>query len=196
MNQAAVRRCRSLHAFLRKTRLAAALLLLLTWCSAAALAQNADQSTNSTAPLNIRTTHLLGFEGVSKNAKGALSFEGDTLQFQKRNEPASQVKISSVQDVFVGDQSKQVGGLPMTLGKAAVPFGGGRAVSLFAHEKYDTLTLEYVDTNGGLHGAIFQLKKGQAEALKNALVARGAHVSQSGDESTKQPAAEVPSEGK
>ena len=33
----------------------------------------------------------------------------------------------------------------MKLGKAAAPFGGGRVVSLFAHKKYDTLTLEYVD---------------------------------------------------
>jgi hypothetical protein len=196
MNQTAVRWCQSWNAFFLKTRLAAAFLLLLIWCSATALAQNADQPTNSAAPLNIRTTHLLGFEGVKNNAKGTLSFQGDTLQFQKGNKPPAQVKISSVRDVFLGDQSKQVGGLPMTLGKAAVPFGGGRAVSLFAHEKYDTLTLEYVDTNGGIHGAIFQLKKGQAEVLRNALVARGAHVSQSEDESTKQPAGEVSSEAK
>ena len=33
----------------------------------------------------------------------------------------------------------------MKIGKAAAPYGGGRVVSLFAHKKYDTLTLEYVD---------------------------------------------------
>ena len=38
-----------------------------------------------------------------------------------------------------------MGGLPLTLGEAAAPYGGGRVVSLFAHKKYDTLTLEYVD---------------------------------------------------
>jgi len=48
----------------------------------------------------------------------------------------------------------------MTLGEAAAPFGGGRVVSLFAHKKYDTLSLEYVDTDGGIHGAIFQPKEG------------------------------------
>ena len=46
--------------------------------------------------------------------------------------------MAAVQDVFLGEQSKQVGGVPMTLGKAAAPFGGGRVVSLFAHKKYDT----------------------------------------------------------
>ena len=63
----------------------------------------------------------------------------------------------------------------MTLGKAATPFGGGRVVSLFAHKKYDTLTLVYADANGGIHGAIFQLNKGQGEVLRNELVAKG-HV--------------------
>jgi hypothetical protein len=53
----------------------------------------------------------------------------------------------------------------MTVGKVAAPYGGGRVVSLFSHKKYDTLTVEYVDDNGGLHGAIFQLTKGQAQAL-------------------------------
>jgi hypothetical protein len=144
----------------------------------------------------MHTTHLLGFEDVSNNANGTLSFQGDALQFQKGDKPAVQVKISSVQGVFLGDQSKEIGGLPMTLGKAAVPFGGGRAISLFAHKKYDTITLEYVDKNGGVHGAIFLLQKGQGEVLRNELVARGAHVSQSEGESTKQRTAEVPSEGK
>ena len=84
----------------------------------------------------------------------------------------------------------------MTLGKAAVPFGGGRAVSLFAHKKYDTLALAYVDGNGGFHGAIFQLGKDQGEILRTELVAAGAHVTNNQDESAKQHAAEVSSENR
>ena len=61
----------------------------------------------------------------------------------------------------------------MKIGKAAAPYGGGRVVSLFAHKKYDTLTLEYVDSDGGVHGAIFQVNKGQGELVRNELVARG-----------------------
>ena len=81
--------------------------------------------------------------------------------------------MASVQALFLGDESKQVGGLPMKLGKAAAPYGGGRVVSLFAHKKYDTLTLEYVDKDGGVHGAIFQLTKGQGELVRNELVGAG-----------------------
>jgi hypothetical protein len=172
------------NAYFPIRRAAVALLILLTWCSATAVAQNASQPTQSATPFSIRATHLLGFEGAPSNANGTLSIQDGALQFQKGGR---------LQDVFLGEESKQVGGLPMTMGKAAVPFGGGRAVSLFSHKKYDTLTVEYVDASGGVHGAIFQLSSGQGEALKNELVAKGAHVSHGDNEPTKQSNAEVPS---
>ena len=74
----------------------------------------------------------------------------------------------------------------MKLGKAAAPYGGGRVVSLFAHKKYDTLTLDYVDSDGGVHGAIFEVTKGQGELVKNELVARGVSSSPGEDQPTKQ----------
>ena len=99
--------------------------------------------------------------------------QNNALRFQKCGNPDAQVNIASVHAFFLGEESKQVGGLPVKLGKAAAPYGGGRVVSLFAHKKYDTLTLEYVDGDGGVHGAIFQLKKGQGELLNDELLARG-----------------------
>ena len=173
-----------------------AFLILLIGCAAGAIAQNASEPTNVTAPFSARVTHLLGFEGAKNNAGGTLSIQGGALQFQKSGQPAVEVSLASVHEVFLGEQSKQVGGLPMTLSKAATPYGGGRVVSLFAHKKYDTLALEYVDANGGVHGAIFQLNKGQGEILRNELVAKGVHVSPSEDAATKQSTAEVPSENK
>ena len=172
--------------------------IVLLLCSTAALAQSTGQSVKSTTPVSIRGTHLLGFESAKNNANGTLSIQEDALQFQKDGKPTEQVqvKVASVQDIFLGEQSKQVGGTAMTLGKAAVPFGGGRAISLFAHKKYDTLALEYVDSNGGVHGAIFQVNKGQGEILRNDLVAKGAHVSESKSEALKQNNAEVSSESK
>src|SRR6201997_1837927 len=151
------------------------LLILLIACTTAASA--GDSSQPQTSPFSIRVTHLLGFAGAPTNANGTLTIEADALQFQKSGKPVVQVRIGSIQNIFLGDQGKQVGGLPMTLGKAAVPFGGGRAVSLFAHKKYDTVTLEYVDSDAGIHGAIFQINKGQAKLFRDHLVAMGAHVS-------------------
>jgi hypothetical protein len=106
------------------------------------------------------------------------------------------VNISSIQDVIVEDEDKQVGGTAMTLGKTAVPFEGGRVVSLFAHKKYDFLTVEYLDNNGGFHGAIFQLDKGQGQTFKKDLVANGAHISSADDRATTQSTPEVKHETK
>jgi hypothetical protein len=170
-------------------------LILLIW-SSAALAQISGQNDNRTAPVSIRVTHLLGFEEAPRDANGTLSIQESSLQFEGSNRPAVRVEITSIQDVFLGEQSKQVGGAPMTLGKAAVPFGGGRIISLFAHKKYDTLALQYVDANGGVHGAIFQLNKGEGRVLKNELVAKGAHVSHQTDEPEKQGTREVANESK
>ena len=89
-----------------------------------------------------------------------------------------------------------MGGLPLTIGEAAVPYGGGRVVSLFAHKKYDILTLEYVDSDGGIHGAIFQLDKGQGGIVKHELTARRGTVSSWNDQSTKHSAVEVTYENK
>jgi hypothetical protein len=168
----------------------------LICCSLTAPGQKITQRGDTSAPFRTQATHLLGFANAKNNGTGTLSVQGDSLQFQQNGKPGATVKIALVRDVFLGAESKQVGGLPMTLGKDAVPFGGGRVVSLFAHKKYDTLSLEYVDADGGIHGAIFQLTKGQGELVKNELIAQGVTISSRQDQSAKESAAEARHENK
>ena len=170
--------------------------IVLLCCSLTAPAQKIAQPGDTSAPFSIRATHLLGFADARNNSAGTLSVQDDSLQFQQNGKPAAKVKIASVQAVFLGGESKQVGGLPMTLGEAAAPFGGGRVVSLFAHKKYDTLSLEYVDADKGIHGAIFQLRNGQAEIVKNELMAHGVSISSRQGQSTKESATEAKHENK
>lgn len=173
------------HACRRQLHSVSRLLALLICCSAAATAQETAPPANPAPAFSTRATHLLGFANAKSNSSGTLSFQDDSLQFQQKGRPGTQVKLSSVRDVFLGAESKQVGGLPMTLGKTAAPFGGGRVVSLFAHKKYDTLTLEYLDSDEGIHGAIFQLSKGQGELVRNEIKARGAGIGSDADQSSK-----------
>ncbi|HMJ22315.1 MAG TPA: hypothetical protein VK513_10420, partial [Terriglobales bacterium] len=156
--------------------------------SLTAPAQKITQRGDTSAPFSTRATHLLGFANARNDSTGTLSVQDDSLQFQQNGKPGARVKIALVRNVFLGAESKQVGGLPMTLGKTAAPFGGGRVVSLFAHKKYDTLSLEYADSDGGIHGAIFQLTKGQGELAKNELIAQGATISSRQNQSTKESA--------
>ena len=161
-----------------------------------ALAQSTAPTLKANPPFSIRATHLLGLPNTKSNGKGTLSTQDNVLRFQQNGKPVAEVDIASVRHVFLGEEGMQVGGVPMKIGKTAAPFGGGRVVSLFAHKKYDTLTLEYVDSNGGLHGAIFQLEKGQGELVRNELVARGVSSSSGQDQLTKQSTSEVTHEDK
>lgn len=151
-------------------------LTVLLSLSTASIGQTQNEAQSPVSGSTIHVTQVLGFEGAKHNATGDLKIQGDVVQFQRDGSPTAQVNISSIQDIFVEDGDKQVGGTAMTLGKTAAPFGGGRVVSLFAHKKYDFLTVEYLDNSGGFHGAIFQLEKGQGEPFKKALVVDGAHI--------------------
>ena len=158
---------------------------LLVCFGISALAQSTAPPLKANPSFSIGATHLVGWPNTNSNCKGTLSTQDDVLRFQQRGKPLAQVDIASVRGVFLGDETMQVGGVPMKIGKAAAPFGGGRVVSLFAHKKYDTLTLEYVDSNGGVHGVIFQLDKGQGELVRDKLVARGVSSSAGEDPTTK-----------
>ena len=156
-----------------------ALLVLLTWFAATAKGQNAVKTPAGSSSIHVK--HVLGFEDVKRNASGKLLIHDDDLQFQRDGKPAAQVSIASIQNVSLGIEDKQVGGVPMMLGKTAVPYGGGRVVSLFSHKKYDSLTIEYLDSSGGFHGAVFLVAKGQAQTLKSDLIAHGARITTSED---------------
>jgi hypothetical protein len=69
-------------------------------------------------------------------------------------------------------------------------------IALFSHKKYDTLTLEYLDSNGGRHGVIFQLNKGQGQVFRHKLVAEGAHVTDLEHQAAKQRTSEAKNESK
>jgi hypothetical protein len=125
---------------------------------------------------SVHVKHILGLEGISTNANGDVSIQYGYLRFQKSENSFAQIPVSFIQELTLGEQDKQVGGIPMMLAKTAAPYEGGRVISLFSHKKYDTVTLEYVDFAGGLHGAIFQLNKGQGQVLRNELDAAGAHI--------------------
>jgi hypothetical protein len=168
-----------------------ACLALLLCFSKATIGQIPSEAQGSAAGPVIHVTHLLGFEDVRPNANGQLSIQADMLQFERNGSPSAQVSISSIQDISLGTEDKQMGGVPMTLGKAAVPFGGGRAISLFSHKQYDTFTVEYLDSNGGFHGAIFQMNKGQGQAFEKDLVAKGAHIAPPEIQATTQSTREV-----
>lgn len=124
----------------------------------------------------LRARVVLGLEGVANNSTGDLSTQDDAIVFARPAGTAVRTQLSAIQGAYLSQEDKQVGGVPMALGRAAVPFGGGRVVGLFSHKKYDFLTVEFLDAAGGLHGTIYQLNRGQGEALATELAGKGVQV--------------------
>jgi hypothetical protein len=119
---------------------------------------------------------VIGLENIKPGTSGTLTLLSTGLEFSTEKTKAD-IATSSIQDVFTGQESRQdVSGMGGTLVEAAIPYGGGRFVSLFSH-KVDVLTVEYADSNGGFHGAIFVLSAGKATPFKNQLLAQGAKAS-------------------
>jgi hypothetical protein len=118
---------------------------------------------------------VIGGEAIKNNSKGTLSVVGSSLQFANAK-ATMEVKASSILDISTSEDSRQDITGAANLATMAIPYGGGRALSLFSHS-VDVLTLEFTDDNGGYHAAIFVLPRGQAAPIKKQLVAMGGKAS-------------------
>lgn len=120
---------------------------------------------------------LIGLEGIKNGTKGGtLSVQSGALQFEHEKQKG-QITIPSIEDIFLGNESRQNISGAGSVVKMAIPYGGGRLLSLFSH-KVEVMTVEYRDANGAFHGTIFVLPAGRATAVKEALVAQGAKVTE------------------
>lgn len=144
------------------TLLAASTLVLST-----AFAADTPAAPATTPNPNPNAVLVLG-AGDKHNAHGTLTTSAEGVTFESKGH-TTKIAAASLSKVTVGSDARETGGLPMTAAKMAIPYGGGRVVSLFAHEKFDTLTVEYHDENGAYHGIVFNLPKGQADSLQTAI---------------------------
>jgi len=120
----------------------------------------------------LKAKHVIGLVGVKHNATGTLTIENGNLNFAKGNTKAA-IPASSISEVLQGaDTQRTIGGTVGTLTMLA-PYGSGRFLSLF-RTKIDTVSIAYVDTSGGMHGAVFVVPKGKGVEVKRALLAQGA----------------------
>jgi len=124
-----------------------------------------DAATPAAAHGAQKATHLVGLDGIKRNQNGELTINNDGITFVSVATKA-QISMASIQGVFTCEDSRQTGGKALMLTKMAVPYGGGRVMSLFTHSKFDSFTVEYRDGNGALHAAIFRLPQGRAENAK------------------------------
>jgi hypothetical protein len=133
-------------------------------------------------PTPVKVVQLIGLTGVKQNAKGTLKVENGNLQFV-HGKTNVDLSAASIQDVVTGDDTQRSVGGTVGVMSMAAPYGGGRFLSLF-RKKIDTLTIQYRDVNDGLHGAIFTMPVGAANAVKTQLLSEGVHTAPAGEPTT------------
>ena len=133
-----------------------------------------------------QAVQLIGLAGLKENTKGNLTVINRTLRFIHSKGNAD-VAATSIENVVTGtDSQRAIGGTLGTLTMLA-PYGSGRVLSLF-RTKLDTLTIQYRDADGALHGVIFTVPLGKAEMIKQELITHGAHTSIATQPNAKEPA--------
>jgi hypothetical protein len=115
---------------------------------------------------------VIGGDRIKDNSQGTLSVVGSRLQFATAK-AKMEVDALSIQDISTNEDSRQDITGAAHFATMAIPYGGGRVLSLFSH-KVDVLTVEFKDAQGGYHGTVFVLPQGQAAPIKKQLVAMGA----------------------
>jgi hypothetical protein len=127
------------------------------------------------AQIETQAVQVIGLAGLKENTKGRLAVVNGTLRFIYAKGNAD-VAAASIENVETGKTSQRViGGTFGTVASIAAPYGSGSALPLF-RKKLDTLTIQYRDADGGLHGAIFTVSRGMAEAIKKEMIAQGART--------------------
>jgi hypothetical protein len=155
---------------------------LLLGCPGAAFGQ-----TQPVATVGTKVVQVKGLTGVKGNTKGLLTVDDGHMHFSHGHSKVD-VPAPSIEDVVTGNDSQRaIGGALGTISQFG-PYGSGRFLSLF-RTKLETLTIQYHDTDGGLHGVVFTMAVGKAEELKKDLLANGAHTSVPSDEGADKPPA-------
>jgi len=155
-------------------------LLVLGWCLmsfTATLARGqapaASQADSGVVQANVKL--VIGGQTIKNNSQGTLSVVGNSLLFATAKGKLT-VEATSIQDISTHEDSRQNITGAAHLATMAIPYGGGRVLSLFSHQ-VDVLTVEFKDADGGDHGTVFVLPQGQAAPFKKQLVAMGAKAS-------------------
>jgi hypothetical protein len=125
-------------------------------------------------PYSTEAVQVIGFGDIANNTKGTLELKDGSLHFTSSNSSFA-ISANNIQDVVTGkDSQRMIRGAAGTISQLG-PYGSGRALSLL-RSKIDTFTIEYRDSDGALHGAIFTMPVGKADPLRDELLSQGAQA--------------------
>jgi hypothetical protein len=127
-------------------------------------AQAVSGSTNAASAVwsSQNVQHAYGFPQAKPNDKGTLTVTSEAVSFTGKAERFT-IQRPSVIAVSAGNQRVELWGMKGRLLRMAIPDGGGLAAAGVMQHRLDTLTVEFSDSKGGYHGAVFLLPANEAE---------------------------------
>jgi hypothetical protein len=111
--------------------------------------------------INQCSTRLWSSRRESKE-KGTLAVSATGLSFTSKV-TNSVIPLPSIIAVGAGNQRVELWGMKGRILRMAIPNGGGLAAAAFMHHRVDMLTVEFNDSTGAYHGAVFFLPAKEAD---------------------------------
>jgi hypothetical protein len=148
-------------------------LLHVSFCAphvllAAGLSRADDGPTQQAAWQSSGIQHAYGFPNAKKNEKGTLTASPDGLTFAAKS-GRSILERRLILSASGGHQQVELWGVKGRLLRMAIPDGGGLAAAGVMHHRVDMLTVEFSDSNGGYHNAVFYMGSNEADRAIQSL---------------------------
>jgi len=135
--------------------------------AATSLVQNQRNGTSTPVWASSRAQHLYGLPRIKSGDRGMLRLDAMGLSFAGKSADFS-VEWHSIISVSAQNETVELWGSKGRFIRMLIPFSGGLALAAVTHHRVDELTVEFRDSRGGYHGAVFLLPLGEAErALKD-----------------------------
>lgn len=113
--------------------------------------------------------HVYGLPDTKPNDRGTLRVDAQGLSFAGKSANFF-VQWHSVITLSAGNEQVELWGGKGRILRMLIPFSGGLAVAAVTHHRVDELTVEFRDSKGGYHGAVFLLPDGEAQrALESSV---------------------------
>lgn len=109
--------------------------------------------------------HLIGLPDVGENVEGVLVINAEGVTFTSLH-AAAQIAAHDVISLSVGDERMMKGGRKGQFARK-LPYGAGEVVGLATIGKVDLITVEFIDTRGAYHGAVFSVPRDSTTTLRN-----------------------------
>ncbi len=132
--------------------------------------QSESQPSHPPAWSSSSVQHAYGLPDTKPKEKGTLTVKPEGVTFTAKSSNYV-IQRGSVLAVSAGDQRVELWGMKGRILRMAIPNGGGIAAAGVMHHRVDMLTVEFSDSRGGYHGAMFLLPANEAEKALQSFAA-------------------------